>query len=156
MKSSRISLAHILRFVSVVAVLLLVVTPAHAQDGTPPGVSLLPALPFPTDLGQFIVWLASGTGASVLIPLIIERWTWFKVWKSEWKGRLVFLAYVFFFPAFGQLALWGWNTIDPVSKSLVVAALGWGFVGLAQWWIGQRTHAADLAELGPALTSAPK
>jgi hypothetical protein len=157
MKSPRISLAHILRFVPV-AVVLLFATTAHAQDSTPPviGVNLLPLLPFPTDLGQFIIWLAGNGSSSVLIPILIERWTWFRLWKSPWKGRLVMIAYVALFPAFGQLALWAWGAVDPVLRGYVVTGLAWAFIGLAQWYASQRVHAADKAELGPAETHAPK
>lgn len=146
---------HILLTLALVALPLTLLAATPAQGPLPPETaSTLPVLPFPTDLGAFIVWLAGNSAAAILIPLVIERWAWFRNWRSEWKGRVVFIAYLAF-PAFGQLALWAWNTVDVGLRGIVVSVLGLGFVGLAQWWLGQRAHQADIADAPLAFGSLP-
>ncbi len=105
-------------------------------------------LPFPTEISQFIIWMASGGATGILASLLFERWPVFRNWKHPLK-KLVTLVFFIAVPFLGKLGLWAVQVIDPAVLKVIQDILATAFIGLVAWGSSLFAHAYDKDNLTP-------
>jgi len=104
------------------------------------------ALPFSTDILQFIEWLKNPGAATlifgVLAALLLERVPQFKEWRSPIKSAVVFIAFIAF-PFLVKLAAWAVIQVPPDIVARVQEYLNLAMLGVAAWASSQGAHSVD-------------